>query len=95
MDSGTTTGVETTASTPTNRRTEQSDVPPANGSASRSSNAITGGRETSVKKYRHVVAVHSKVRPSTLSHDSEVTPSFVGFRNLMVILLGMMISDTG
>ena len=39
------------------------------------------------KKYRHVAAVHSKPRTSCLSHDSEVAPSFLGFRNLMVIVL--------
>jgi len=40
-------------------------------------------------KYRHVAAVHSKIRTSCLSHDSEAAPSFLGFRNLMVIVLGM------
>ncbi|KXH30863.1 MBOAT family protein [Colletotrichum simmondsii] len=39
------------------------------------------------KKYRHVAAVHSKSRPSTLSHDSNTAPSFIGFRNLMIIVL--------
>ncbi|KAH8754468.1 MBOAT, membrane-bound O-acyltransferase family-domain-containing protein [Hyaloscypha finlandica] len=39
------------------------------------------------KKYRHVAAVHSKPRTSCLSHDSQVSPSFLGFRNLMVIVL--------
>ena len=38
-------------------------------------------------KYRHVAAVHSKVRTACLSHDSETSPSFLGFRNLMVIVL--------
>ncbi|KAL2201419.1 MBOAT, membrane-bound O-acyltransferase family-domain-containing protein [Corynascus similis CBS 632.67] len=38
-------------------------------------------------KYRHVHAVHSKSRPSCLSHDTTETPSFIGFRNLMVIVL--------
>jgi hypothetical protein len=42
------------------------------------------------KKYRHVAAVHSKPRTSCLSHDSQVSPSFLGFRNLMVIVLGML-----
>jgi diacylglycerol O-acyltransferase-1 len=45
------------------------------------------------KKYRHIAAVHSKTRPSTLSHDSEAAPSFLGFRNLMVIVLGMFIRE--
>ncbi|KAF4627351.1 hypothetical protein G7Y89_g10806 [Cudoniella acicularis] len=39
------------------------------------------------KKYRHVAAAHSKPRTSCLSHDSETSPSFLGFRNLMVIVL--------
>uniref|UniRef100_A0A8H7TMB9 diacylglycerol O-acyltransferase n=1 Tax=Bionectria ochroleuca TaxID=29856 RepID=A0A8H7TMB9_BIOOC len=39
------------------------------------------------RKYRHVTAVHSKTRPSCLSHDAEAAPSFIGFRNLMVIVL--------
>lgn len=39
-------------------------------------------------KYRHVEAVHSTPRNSYLSHDSNVSPSFLGFRNLMVLVLG-------
>jgi diacylglycerol O-acyltransferase-1 len=42
------------------------------------------------KKYRHVAAVHSIARTSCLSHDSPTTPSFIGFRNLMVIVLSML-----
>ncbi len=38
--------------------------------------------------YRHLAAVHSIPRTSCLSHDTTVTPSFLGFRNLMVIMLG-------
>lgn len=41
------------------------------------------------KKYRHVAAAHSQPRTSCLSHDSETSPSFLGFRNLMVIVLSM------
>lgn len=41
----------------------------------------------SQKKYRHFAAVHSKDRPSTLSHDATETPSFLGFRNLGLIVL--------
>jgi diacylglycerol O-acyltransferase 1 len=39
-------------------------------------------------KYRHVAAVHAKTTPSCLSHDALAAPSFLGFRNLMVIVLG-------
>lgn len=42
------------------------------------------------KKYRHVTAFHSASRPSCLSHDAENTPSFLGFRNLMVLILIFM-----
>jgi diacylglycerol O-acyltransferase 1 len=38
-------------------------------------------------KYRHFAAYHSKSRPSCLSRDSTTNPSFIGFRNLMVIVL--------
>ncbi|KAF2677904.1 hypothetical protein K458DRAFT_349498 [Lentithecium fluviatile CBS 122367] len=37
-------------------------------------------------KYRHVFATHSQQRMSNLTHGAE-TPSFVGFRNLMVLVL--------
>ncbi|PUU72284.1 MBOAT, membrane-bound O-acyltransferase family-domain-containing protein [Tuber borchii] len=38
-------------------------------------------------EYKHAFAVHSIPRTSTLSHDSVDTPSFIGFRNLMVLVL--------
>lgn len=41
-------------------------------------------------KYRHVAAYHSEVKPSCLSRETEKTPSFLGFRNLMVIVLIVM-----
>jgi diacylglycerol O-acyltransferase-1 len=48
-----------------------------------------GGRHQTrlKKKYRHVAALHSKSQPSCLSHESETVPSFLGFRNLMVLVL--------
>jgi diacylglycerol O-acyltransferase-1 len=39
-------------------------------------------------KYRHVAAYHAQLRHSSLSRDADVTPSFLGFRNLMVLVLG-------
>lgn len=39
-------------------------------------------------KYRHVAAYHNQIKPSCLSREAPVTPSFVGIRNLMVIVLG-------
>lgn len=39
-------------------------------------------------KYRHVAAYHAQLRHSSLSRDAETTPSFLGFRNLMVLVLG-------
>lgn len=39
------------------------------------------------KKYKHTFAVHSKSRTSCLSHEAEVSPSFLGFRNLMALVL--------
>jgi len=40
------------------------------------------------RKYRHVAAIHSQSKPSCLSHDTTESPSFLGFRNLVVIMLG-------
>ncbi|KAL4879054.1 MBOAT, membrane-bound O-acyltransferase family-domain-containing protein [Aspergillus karnatakaensis] len=40
--------------------------------------------------YRHVVAIHSTVRHSCLSRDATTVPSFVGFRNLMIVVLVAM-----
>ncbi|OAA58604.1 membrane bound O-acyltransferase [Niveomyces insectorum RCEF 264] len=49
--------------------------------------AIKQLRRAFQRKYRHVAAVHAQSQPSCLSHDSTVSPSFLGFRNLMVIVL--------
>ncbi|KAF2862397.1 hypothetical protein K470DRAFT_256032 [Piedraia hortae CBS 480.64] len=39
-------------------------------------------------RYKHVFAIHTKVRPSCLTHTPDaVAPSFVGFRNLMGLML--------
>lgn len=39
------------------------------------------------RRYRHTEALHKESRPSTLSHDATATPSFIGFRNLGLIVL--------
>ena len=39
------------------------------------------------RKYKHAFAVHAQTRTSCLSHDSDAAPSFVGFRNLMALVL--------
>lgn len=44
-------------------------------------------KQAASTKYRHIAAIHSAQRSSFLSHDSEVSPSFLGFRNLMVIVI--------
>ena len=41
-------------------------------------------------KYRHVAAYHRKIQPSALSRESISPPNFVGFRNLMVLVLIVM-----
>ncbi len=40
------------------------------------------------KPYRHVAVIHSVQQTSCLSHDAQAAPSFLGFRNLMVLVLG-------
>ncbi|KAI5801443.1 hypothetical protein DFH27DRAFT_591050 [Peziza echinospora] len=43
--------------------------------------------ETRSRKYKHVFAIHSEPKTSCLSHESLEAPSFLGFRNLMVLVL--------
>ncbi|ERF68628.1 hypothetical protein EPUS_07189 [Endocarpon pusillum Z07020] len=42
------------------------------------------------KKYRHVAALHWKNQPSCISHEAAVSPSFLGFRNLLVLVVIVM-----
>lgn len=44
-------------------------------------------KEALDRKYKHVFAIHSKPRTSCLSHEAVDVPSFLGFRNLMVLVL--------
>lgn len=50
--------------------------------------------KTARGRYRHLALVHQGHRTSCLSHDSENSPSFLGFRNLMVIVLSKQISTS-
>ncbi|KAI1653170.1 MBOAT, membrane-bound O-acyltransferase family-domain-containing protein [Daldinia decipiens] len=86
MDSATTTSLEAPTGTATARRNDTTKEPSATAEAP---NERTNGERKSYafRKYRHVTAIHSESRPSTLSHDTTATPSFLGFRNLMVIVL--------
>lgn len=43
--------------------------------------------EREARKYRHVAAIHKRSQTSCLSHDSETVPSFLGFRNLLVLVV--------
>lgn len=40
-----------------------------------------------VPTYKHVLPIHSSPKISCLTQGSEATPSFVGFRNLMVLVI--------
>jgi diacylglycerol O-acyltransferase-1 len=42
-------------------------------------------------KYRHVFATHSANRTTCLSEDAQQSPSFVGFRNLMILVLSTLL----
>ncbi|KAF5003526.1 hypothetical protein FDECE_9913 [Fusarium decemcellulare] len=89
MNSATATSIETTSNGSVSRRngpdvTQREPQTRTNGTTN---GATTGPPKKPGQKYRHVVAVHSKTRPSYLSHDSDAAPSFLGFRNLMVIVL--------
>lgn len=88
-ESATTTSVEASTSSVSRRiastddKADLTSVEPPNGTTKERLS------KTLPKKYRHVAAVHSQTRPSCLSHDSTAAPSFLGFRNLMVIVLGI------
>ncbi|KAI1331251.1 diacylglycerol O-acyltransferase [Xylariaceae sp. FL0255] len=96
MDSSTTTtGVETIMA-PASLRRKGSGLKPSSSPSVKSQDESKNQDEPKqderakpfiIRKYRHVAAIHSKARPSTLSHDTQASPSFVGFRNLMVIVL--------
>ncbi len=60
-------------------------------SSNGSSPSENGSNHRAMKKtatYRHVVAIHSKVQHSCLSRDSTQATSFIGFRNLTIVVLG-------
>lgn len=72
----------------TKRKTNAPDTPSENTTPKRKRSRSRNRKRGPPPKYRHVAAVHSETRPSCLSHDSTASPSFLGFRNLMVIVLG-------
>jgi hypothetical protein len=59
-----------------------------NGSAGHGNGSTGAAKGNRRSKYRHVAAYHSQLRHSSLSRETSVVPSFLGFRNLMVIVLG-------
>ena len=68
--------------------TRRGASPPSSAPEALRESTTKGDKKPSFRtKYRHVAAVHSKTRPSCLSHDAVLAPSFLGFRNLMVIVL--------
>ncbi|KAL7271299.1 hypothetical protein RUND412_005951 [Rhizina undulata] len=73
----------TTSLTTNNAETSENDRTTANIPPTPEEEA----RRQAQAKYKHVFAIHSKPRVSALSHDSVESPSFIGFRNLMVIVL--------
>ncbi|KAF2086419.1 diacylglycerol O-acyltransferase 1 [Saccharata proteae CBS 121410] len=74
--------------------TTSTDIPVTQpeGQYSQANGHTNGTPETrtvrSPKKYRHVLAIHRDSKPSCLSQDAQQPTSFVGFRNLMVLVLG-------
>jgi diacylglycerol O-acyltransferase 1 len=47
-------------------------------------------RKGAARKYNHVFAVHHRSIASPLSQDAKIIPSFVGFKNLMALMLGKL-----
>ncbi|KAF4999442.1 hypothetical protein FGRMN_2464 [Fusarium graminum] len=88
MNSATATSTETSNGSASVFRRNAHDVTRNEPQNRTSTTATTGTPNKPGQKYRHVAAVHKQTRPSCLSHDSDAAPSFIGFRNLMVIVLG-------
>ena len=78
---------------PSDVASHEANPPHVNGkvlssNASHPNGIATGPRTRKISsEYRHIAAVHSRARTSCLSCDTEKTPSFFGFRNLMIIVL--------
>lgn len=67
---------------------EEPQVP--NKSPKRAQNGNTSKtpqQEEAVPKYKHLLAIHSRHSTSCLTQGSGASPSFVGFRNLMVLVI--------
>lgn len=85
MDHAVSTSIDTAATDVVRRVTAD---PPARDTPHSNTTADPAAlRKAFTRKYRHTAALHSQTRPSTLSHDANETPSFLGFRNLGLIVL--------
>lgn len=83
------TGIDTPAASTTQRtprRQQHGSDPPQ---TSTPAHRRTRSKDS---KYRHVFATHSDARTTCLSHEAEHTPSFVGFKNLMILVLSECLS---
>ena len=78
------TGVNTYDANSTKQRGRSTEH---HGNASKHANGSAQRKRSKDSKYRHVFATHAETRISCLSHESEDMPSFVGFRNLMILVL--------
>lgn len=77
--------VDTATSTATDALASSPSAPP---SKTTSDEAVgSSAKRIRDTKYRHVFATHSQSRMSCLTQGAP-TPSFVGFRNLMILVLG-------
>ncbi|KAK3065328.1 hypothetical protein LTS18_001079 [Coniosporium uncinatum] len=70
----------------TSNKLPNGSAPQANGTADAQGDR-KATKSASRSKYKHVFAVHSKLQPSCLTRGVEPVPNFVGFRNLMVLML--------
>jgi hypothetical protein len=53
-------------------------------------------RRATARKYNHLFAIHAQSKASCLTNgDAAETPSYAGFRNLMVLMLGKNAIEPG
>lgn len=89
VDAATTTGAQMGDSTKARAmgrgKTVRSDK--LNGTSDSNPNSSSKARDRNDPPYLHVFPTHAQKRPSCLSQDAEGTPSFVGFRNLLILVV--------
>ncbi|KAI5779717.1 MBOAT, membrane-bound O-acyltransferase family-domain-containing protein [Geopyxis carbonaria] len=85
--------VSTTSTSVATKKLDSSSTPGSSSSSHSTKSNDQSPEARSADKYKHIFAIHAKTRTSTLSHDADSAPSFIGFRNLMVIVIFAVVGN--